>query len=106
MSSCPRPLELPRVLAGAPDTNDGGKCQLKPLNALDYLPITFTAAQLQALQQTFPTGVCDWSKPLVDFAFTIPWMTYQGVRAKPLPPAPVSYDGRNGSTTPIAKASR
>ena len=36
MSACPRPLELARVAAGAPDTDDVGKCQLKPLNRADY----------------------------------------------------------------------
>ncbi|MDB6000501.1 MAG: hypothetical protein JWP52_2200, partial [Rhizobacter sp.] len=93
-SVCPRPLELTRVLAGAPDTTDVGKCQLKPLNAQDYLPAVFTAAQWQSLQQTFPSGVCDFSKPLVDLQMTIPWMTYEGVRGKAMPPAPLSYDGR------------
>jgi hypothetical protein len=28
---------------------------------------------------------------------TIPWMNYAGVRGKPLPAAPVSYDGRSAS---------
>lgn len=90
LSSCPRPLELPRVLAGAQDTNDGGKCQLKPLNMADYGAVTFTPTQWQVLQQTFPTGVCDWAKPLVDFTFTVPWMTYDGGEPKPLPPEPKS----------------
>jgi len=95
MASCPRPLELPRVLAGAPDTNFGGKCFLKPLNPADYLPAIFTAAEWATLQQTFPSGVCDWAKGYVDFAYTIPWMQYRGVRGKPMGAPPVSYDGRN-----------
>ena len=46
ISACPRPLELTRVLAGAPDTNDIGKCQLKPLNRADYGKVSFTAEQM------------------------------------------------------------
>ena len=30
------------------------------------LPVSFTAAQQARLQATFPSGVCDWSKPGVD----------------------------------------
>jgi uncharacterized tannase-like protein DUF6351 len=33
MSACPKPLKLTRVAAGAPESNDVGKCQLKPLNS-------------------------------------------------------------------------
>ena len=42
------------------------KCQLKPLDRADY-NVTFTDAQWVALQATFPTGVCDFSKPGVGF---------------------------------------
>jgi len=41
------------------------KCRLKPLDFASY-PVTFTLAQQARLQATFPTGVCDWSKPGVD----------------------------------------
>jgi Tannase-like family of unknown function (DUF6351) len=43
----------------------------------DYYPITFTAAQWQQLQNAFPTGVCDWTKPGIGQQPTIPWQTYQ-----------------------------
>jgi hypothetical protein len=92
MSACPRPLELTRVLAGAPDANDVGKCQLKPLARADYSGVTFTDPQWSALKTTFPTGVCDFSKPLVDFALTTPWLTYAGNgKYQPLGPAPTSH---------------
>ena len=54
-----------RMVAGSPLASTIFKCQLKPLNFADY-GVTFTAAQQARLQTTFPTGVCDWSKPGVD----------------------------------------
>jgi hypothetical protein len=54
-----------RTAAGGGLTGDTLKCQLKPLDFASY-PVTFTAAQQTRLQATFPTGVCDWSKPGVD----------------------------------------
>ncbi len=96
LSACPRPLELTRVLAGAPDTHDAGKCQLKPLNRGDYAPVAFTEAQWASLQKTFATGVCDYAKPLVDFRMTTPWLTYAADgQYRPLGPAPRSYDPRS-----------
>lgn len=52
----------PRLVAGAPLTNDIAKCQLKPVNLADY-KVTFTDAQKARLKAVFPTGVCDFSKP-------------------------------------------
>ncbi|CAN5191334.1 DUF6351 family protein [soil metagenome] len=92
MSACTRPPELARALAGAPDTNDSGKCVLKPLKAADYGAIKFSAEQWASLNATFPTGVCDYAKPMVDFRMTTPWLTYSGEgKAQPLGPAPKSY---------------
>jgi Tannase-like family of unknown function (DUF6351) len=54
-----------RAAAGGGLTEDTLKCQLKPLDFASY-PVMFTAAQQARLQATFPTGVCDWSKPGVD----------------------------------------
>jgi Tannase-like family of unknown function (DUF6351) len=54
-----------RTAAGGGLTGDTLKCQLKPLDFAFY-PVTFTAAQQTRLEATFPTGVCDWSKPGVD----------------------------------------
>jgi hypothetical protein len=52
----------PRLVAGAPLTNDIIKCQLKPLNFADY-KVTFTAEQKARLAAIFPTGVCNYNKP-------------------------------------------
>jgi hypothetical protein len=67
----------PRVAAGEDIATDKQKCQLKPLRQLDYYPLQFTADQWSALQATFPTGVCDFSKPGVDQTGAVPWQTYQ-----------------------------
>jgi hypothetical protein len=52
----------PRLVAGAPLTNDIIKCQLKPLNFADY-KVSFTEAQKKRLATIFATGVCDYTRP-------------------------------------------
>src|SRR5688572_22108069 len=52
----------PRLVAGAPLTNDVMKCQLKPIDFSDY-KVALTSAQKTRMAATFPTGVCDFSKP-------------------------------------------
>jgi Tannase-like family of unknown function (DUF6351) len=52
----------PRMVAGAPLTNDIIKCQLKPINFADYKAL-FTDAQKSRMKAIFPAGVCDFSKP-------------------------------------------
>ena len=47
-----------------------------------------TAAERARLEQIFPMGVCDYSKPGVDQAGAIPWLTYQDRRGH------VIYGGR------------
>ena len=85
---------LPRLVAGAPNTADVLKCQLKPLRRddPDYEGITFTDAQWARLEAAFPTGVCDWSKPGVGFQPPVgDWLTFKdGPDGKPLGPAPVA----------------
>ncbi len=83
----------PRTVAGDSITTDANKCQLKPLNRSDY-KVQFTDAQWAELQATFPTGVCDFSKPGVDQQATIPWMTYQDARGH------VIYGGRRMPAPP------
>jgi hypothetical protein len=79
-----------RVAAGERTTSDIMKCQLKPLNRLDY-KVTFTDAEWVALQRVFPSGVCDFSKPGVDQIAPEPWQTFaDGPGGKPLGPPPVS----------------
>jgi hypothetical protein len=52
----------PRLVAGAPLTNDVMKCQLKPIDFGDY-KVAFTDPQKARARSVFPTGVCDFSKP-------------------------------------------
>ena len=87
----------PRIAAGEPFTDDIMKCQLKPLEPGDYPGITFTSAQWTALQQTFPTGVCDWKRSGVEQQPNPVWMTYQHADGSviyygtPLGAAPASH---------------
>jgi hypothetical protein len=84
----------PRMVAGEAVNTDQEKCQLKPLRQSDYYPVTFSTSEWAQLEQIFPQGVCDWSKPGVDQRPTIPWQTYQTASGsvvyggKPLGPAP------------------
>jgi hypothetical protein len=79
-----------RVAAGEPTASDIMKCQLKSLVRADYA-VTFTDAEWATLQATFPTGVCDYSKPGVGQVTPTPWQTFTGgPGGQPLPPAPVS----------------
>jgi hypothetical protein len=55
----------PRLVAGAPLTNDVLKCRLKPINYSDY-KVSFTDAQKARMAAIFPGGVCDFSKPGVE----------------------------------------
>ena len=50
----------PRLVAGAPLTNDVLKCQLKPINYAEY-KTTFSVAQKTGMAAIFPSGVCDFS---------------------------------------------
>lgn len=61
-------LSTPRQEAGGPQANDVLKCRRVPLDRSSYtlagaVPITFTEAEWQRLEETFPDGVCDWSRP-------------------------------------------
>jgi hypothetical protein len=94
----------PRMVAGESINTEQEKCQLKALRASDYYPITFSVSEWTELQQMFPHGVCNWSKPGVDQAPTIPWQTYQTSTGsviyggQPLGPAPAGSGG--GWTSP------
>jgi Tannase-like family of unknown function (DUF6351) len=81
----------PRQVAGGSLTENILKCQLKPLNAADYLPATFSAAQLVRLFAAFPDGVCDWSKPGVGQQPAVSPLTFEnGPGGEPLGPPPSS----------------
>jgi hypothetical protein len=85
----------PRQGADGPVTEDVMKCRLKPMRREDY-PVSFSDAQWARLQQAFPGGVCDYSKPGVGQRGAVAWLTYQGRRGRviyggrPLGPAPRS----------------
>ncbi len=55
------PHSLPINRAGKPLASVTGKCALKPVNPADYG--NPTPEQITRLNQIFPSGVCDWSKP-------------------------------------------
>ena len=77
---CPEPLQTkfstPRNVAGMGATSDVLKCQLKPLDRQDYAATPLTDAQWARMQATFPTGVCDYSKPGVGQQPTATWLSY------------------------------
>jgi hypothetical protein len=52
----------PRMVAGAPLTNDIIKCALKPINYADY-KVKFSEAQKARMAAVFSAGVCAFSKP-------------------------------------------
>jgi hypothetical protein len=79
----------PRQVAGGPLAENILKCQLKPLNVVDYPTITFTSDQWTRLNTAFPGGVCDWSLPGVgQQAATSPMTFADGPGGVPLAPAP------------------
>jgi hypothetical protein len=50
----------PRMIAGAPPSNDVLKCQLKPIDFKDY-QVALTDAQKSRLAAIFPAGVCNFA---------------------------------------------
>lgn len=81
---CPEELMLvfgtPRTKAGADKYGDQVQCQLKPFNrADDYGPgsVLIQEADWLLLEETFATGVCDWSKRPLEWQPTITWLNYQ-----------------------------
>lgn len=101
-TDCPavnRFYDSPSQVAGESLRNDVLKCQLKPLVRSDY-GVTFTDAQWATLQQAFPTGVCDFSKPGVGERPTVPWLTFQDRRGR------VVYGGRPMGPAPRSKRLR
>ncbi len=70
-------FSTPRVIAGESIATDKQKCQLRRLVRSDYYPIQFTDEQWAALQNAFPTGVCDFTKSGVSQQGATPWQTYE-----------------------------
>jgi len=79
----------PRQVAGGAIEENILKCQLKPLNPADYVPVTFTAAQWTRLSNAFASGVCDWSRRGVGQREAISPLTFAaGPGGERLPPPP------------------
>jgi hypothetical protein len=86
-----------KVLDGKPATATDecfiGPAPTETTDRADY-SVTFTAAQWTSLQQAFPDGVCDWTKPPVGYQPSIPWLTFGGgPGGEPVGPPPVSHTG-------------
>src|SRR5438034_3036583 len=82
----------PRQVAGGPLAENILKCELKPLNSVDYAPLVFSSAQSARLQATFPDGVCDWSEKGVGQQRAVSPLTFaDGPGGKRLPQPPVLH---------------
>jgi len=82
----------PRQVAGGPLEENILKCELKPLNSVDYAPLVFSSAQWARLQATFPDGVCDWSEKGVGQQRAVSPLTFaDGPGGKRLPQPPVLH---------------
>jgi len=83
----------PRVAAGGPVSDDVLDCKLAPLDRTKYAG-TFDDSQWAALQQAFPSGVCDYTATGTGQQATIAWQTYLNSDGSvlyggaPLPAAP------------------
>lgn len=108
----PTIFSSPRIEAGGGDplvgfTDDRLDCQTVPLETYDYagqsFAEVFTPAEQEALTATFPTGVCDYSKPGKGFQAATTWLTYQDAAGDvihggaPLGAAPVSVPFRGAA---------
>jgi Tannase-like family of unknown function (DUF6351) len=89
----------PRTVAGEPQSTDQNVCQLVALKRSSY-DVTFTDAEWSELEQAFPTGVCDYSKPGVSQQPTVAWLTYQTATGR------VIYGGRPLGRPPGSRACR
>ena len=82
--------DVPRGVAGGPDTGEMIKCPLKPLSRAGY-DVTFSDAEWAQLQAAFPTGVCNFRKPAVGLVAGKAWQTFEdGPAGRVLPAAPQS----------------
>jgi hypothetical protein len=66
---------FPRHIAGGPLAADIIKCQLKPLDRMDY-EVKFEDDEWKRLSAIFPLGVCDWSKPGVGSRAVRTWASF------------------------------
>lgn len=69
----------PRMVAGGPLENDVIKCRLKRVDRDDYT-IGWTKGEWAQLRETFPDGVCDWSRPGVrQTGLAGTWITFTDI---------------------------
>ena len=66
---------FPRYVAGGPLAADIIKCQLKPIDRMDY-QVKFEDGEWKQLSAVFPRGVCDWSKPGVASRAVRTWASF------------------------------
>ena len=65
----------PRLVAGAPTTNDVLKCELRPVDRRDYKrPVS--DAQFAGLKTVFTQGVCDFSRKGAGRSAPDTWLSY------------------------------
>lgn len=86
-------VKPPRAVAGAHLAGTVLKCQLRPVDRMDYVMAgaALTDELFSRLQRVFPNGVCDWTKPSVGYAPNTPWMSFKaGPGGVPVGAAPVS----------------
>jgi Tannase-like family of unknown function (DUF6351) len=73
----PSAASFPRLVAGAPATDDILQCQQKAVSASDY-DGKLTTDQLKRLRQIFPGGVCDYGKPSQNASpFLGTWLSFR-----------------------------
>lgn len=95
-------LGTPRQVAGGPVANDNVACVTGPLEReafvyeLGGLPVPFTDEQWATLQEVFPDGVCDWSRPGVGQRQAQTWLRYGTRDGSPI------YGGLNLPDVPAA----
>ena len=93
-------VSTPRMVAGMPLSDDVIKCQRRPVAASDYHEGA-TAAQLAQLRATFPTGVCDYSKPAAeDVEHSMVWTSVGGAVLE----APHELHWRVARSVPVGAA--
>src|SRR5262249_31480065 len=79
-----------RIAAGGTLAADVIQCQRRQPSPGDY-GVAFTADQWARLLATFPSGVCDFSRPGIDQVPSVSWLTFaNGPGGQPLGPAPRS----------------
>ncbi|WP_420427329.1 DUF6351 family protein [Algiphilus sp.] len=75
----------PRMVAGMPLSGDVIRCQTKPVDPQDYAA-ALSPAQLAAIAEVFPQGVCDYALPAAGDVERSPvWLSFGGRQLLPEP---------------------